>query len=93
MAYSCRSASARLAAVAATVLGAVAVLALLRGDRLQAQQGPMSAPACQCSVSSTPIPGIGQPDGADSLCGAIACAVLEPIDSARGASQMQCVRQ
>lgn len=91
MAYSFRSASLRLAAVAATVLGAVAVLALLRGNPVQAQQGPMSAPACQCSVS-TPIPGMSSRI-ANCLCGAIACAVIEPIDSARGASQMQCVRQ
>jgi len=80
----------RLAGVAALALGAVAVLALLHGNPVQAQ-GPMTAPACQCSVP-TNIPGMGSRI-AHCLCGAIACAITEPIDSARSASQMQCVRQ
>ncbi len=89
MAHSFRSARVRVAGVAAAVLGTVAVLALLRGNPVQAQ-GPMSAPACQCSVS-TPIPGMGSRI-AHCLCGAIACAIAEPVSSG-GAAQMQCVRQ
>ncbi len=90
MVHSFRSASLRVAGVAAVVLGIVAVLALLRGNPVQAQ-GPMSAPACQCSVP-TPIPGMSSRI-AHCLCGAISCAIAEPTDNARGASQMQCVRQ
>lgn len=89
MSHPTRSATLRVAGVAAVVLGAAAMLALLRGNPVQAQ-GPMTAPACQCSVP-TPIPGMSSRI-AHCLCGALACAISEPVASG-GASQMQCVRQ
>lgn len=71
---------------------AVALLLTLRGSPAQAQvQGPMSAPACQCSPAVA-IPGMGSRI-AHCICGVMACAVTEPIDATRGASMMQCVRQ
>lgn len=89
MFYPLRSATLRLAGAAAIALGAVAVLVLLRGNPAQAQ-GPMSAPACQCSVP-TPIPGMGSRI-AHCLCGALSCAIAEPVSNV-GVSQMQCARQ
>ncbi len=84
-----RSTVFRLASMTAALAGAAAITLLLRGNPAQAQ-GPMSAPACQCSVP-TPIPGMSSRI-AHCLCGAISCAITEPSDSTRGASQMQCVR-
>ena len=89
MSHPTRSATLRVATVAAAVLGAAALLLLLRGNPVQAQ-GPMSAPACQCSAP-TAIPGMGSRI-AHCLCGALACAISEPVTTS-GASQMQCVRQ
>ncbi|MCP5282814.1 MAG: hypothetical protein H6930_14670 [Rhodoferax sp.] len=81
--------------------GALAVLAvtagaavLLRADPALAQsaQGPMSAPACQCSAA-VPIPGMGSRI-THCICGVMACAITEPVDAAsRATSMMQCVRQ
>jgi len=88
MSQALRSTPLRLAGVFVTVLGVAMALTLLRGNPAQAQ-GPMSAPACQCSVP-TAIPGMGSRI-AHCLCGAISCAIAEPV--AGGASQMQCVRQ
>lgn len=79
------------AGTAAAALAGAALLAsvLLRGSPVQAQ-GPMSAPACQCSAP-TPVPGMASRI-AHCLCGALSCAIAESPDAARG-SQMQCVRQ
>ena len=85
------SKSSRLRIALALVLPALAVaLLLLRGSPVQAQ-GPMSAPACQCSPAVA-IPGMGSRI-AHCICGVMACAVTEPIDATRGSSMMQCVRQ
>ncbi len=71
---------------------AAAMWLMLRGGPAQAQvQGPMSAPACQCSPAVA-IPGMGSRI-AHCICGVMACALTEPIDATRGASMMQCVRQ
>lgn len=90
MSFLNRSTVFRLATIAAALTGAAALTLLLRGNPAQAQ-GPMSAPACQCSVPTT-IAGMGSRI-AHCLCGAISCAIAEPADGARGTSQMQCVRQ
>jgi hypothetical protein len=81
--------------------GALAVIAvtagaalLLRVDPVWAQsaQGPMSAPACQCSAAVT-IAGMGSRI-THCICGVMACAITEPVDAAsRASSMMQCVRQ
>jgi hypothetical protein len=86
-----RSTLLRASAAAAALAGAatLALLLLLRGSPVQAQ-GPMSAPACQCSAP-TPIPGMAS-RVAHCLCGAMSCAIAESPDLARG-NQMQCVRQ
>jgi hypothetical protein len=84
-----RSTVFRLASVATALAGAATIALFLRGNPAQAQ-GPMSAPACQCSVP-TPIPGMASRI-AHCLCGAMSCAITETSDSTRGASQMQCVR-
>lgn len=89
MPHQTRSILLRSATVAAALAGAAAVWLLLRGGPVQAQ-GPMAAPACQCSVP-TPIPGMAS-RVAHCLCGAMSCAIAESGDAAR-ASQMQCVRQ
>ncbi|MEO8541951.1 MAG: hypothetical protein ABI434_00135 [Burkholderiaceae bacterium] len=83
------------------IAGALAVLAataaaalLLRGNAAQAQAvlGPMSAPACQCSVAVS-IPGMGSRI-THCICGVMACAITEPVDAtSRASSMMQCVRQ
>ena len=86
--------SRRIRIVVALALPAVALLLmLLRGNPAQAQvQGPMSAPACQCSPAVA-VPGMGSRI-AHCICGVMACALTEPIDATRGsASAMQCVRQ
>jgi len=81
-----------MAAVLATV--AAAVVLLLRGAPAQAQvqvQGPMSAPACQCSA---PVSITGMTSRvAHCMCGAMSCAITESGDAARHAPVMQCVRQ
>lgn len=83
----------RIALVLVLPAVAVALLLMLRGSPAQAQvQGPMSAPACQCSPSVA-VPGMGSRI-AHCICGVMACALTEPIDATRGsASMMQCVRQ
>lgn len=85
-----RSTPVRIATAAAVLAGAAAAMLLLRGSPVQAQ-GPMSAPACQCSMP-TPVPGMASRI-AHCLCGPMSCAITEPGDPARGGSQMQCVRQ
>lgn len=90
MSYPIRFTTVRVAAIAATVLGAAALTLLLRSSPVQAQ-GPMSAPACQCSAP-TAISGMSS-RVAHCMCGAMSCVIAEPSDSARGTSQMQCVRQ
>ena len=84
-----RSTAFRLATIAATLAGAAALLLTLQGKPAQAQ-GPMSAPACQCSAP-TPIPGMANRI-AHCMCGVLSCAIAEPAEGARG-GQMQCVRQ
>ncbi|MCZ4314420.1 hypothetical protein O4H66_13495 [Comamonadaceae bacterium G21597-S1] len=79
----------RLATIAATLAGAAALLLGVYGQPAQAQ-GPMSAPACQCSAP-TPIPGLTSRI-AHCMCGVLSCAIAEPEQGTRS-SQMQCVRQ
>jgi hypothetical protein len=90
MSFPTRSTVFRLASIAASLAGVAALLLTLRGNPAQAQQGPMSAPACQCSAP-TPIPGMTTRI-AHCMCGVLSCAVAEPAEASR-ASQMQCVRQ
>jgi len=87
-----RIASAPAVALGLLLAGA-AVALLLQGNPAQAQQGqgPMSAPACQCSPAVA-VPGINSRI-AHCICGVMACAITEPIDTARGSSMLQCVRQ
>jgi hypothetical protein len=88
-----RSTTLRMVTVLATVAGVAAVVLLLRGAPAQAQvqvQGPMSAPACQCSA---PVSITGMTSRvAHCLCGPMSCAITETGD-ARQAPVMQCVRQ
>lgn len=63
---------------------------LLRGDPVRAQ-GPMSVPACQCSVAVA-IPGLANRI-AHCMCGVMACAISEPVSAGAGTASMQCVRQ
>jgi len=87
-----KSRRVRIAMALALPAVAVALLLMLRGNPAQAQvQGPMSAPACQCSPAVA-IPGMGSRI-THCICGVMACAVTEPIDATRGSSMMQCVRQ
>lgn len=91
MSIQSRSNLFRAATTGALMAGAaVLALLLLRGSPVQAQQGPMSAPACQCSAP-TPIPGMSS-RVAHCLCGALSCAIAESAEASRG-NQMQCVRQ
>jgi hypothetical protein len=86
---STRSILLRAGTASIALAGAAALaLLLLRGNPVQAQ-GPMSAPACQCSAP-TAIPGMAS-RVAHCLCGAMSCAIAESPDAARG-NQMQCVR-
>ena len=85
-----RSTLLRAATVGALLAGAAVLALLLRGSPVQAQQGPMAAPACQCSAP-TPIPGMAS-RVAHCLCGAMSCAIAESAEASRG-NQMQCVRQ
>ena len=90
MHFSSLSILLRTSTAAIVLAGAVALaLLLLRGTPAQAQ-GPMSAPACQCSAP-TPIPGMTSRI-APCMCGVLSCAIAEPAEGARS-SQMQCVRQ
>lgn len=89
MPFSTRSTAFRLATIAATLAGGAALLLTLQGKPAQAQ-GPMSAPACQCSAP-TPIPGMTSRI-AHCMCGVLSCAIAEPAEGTRS-SQMQCVRQ
>ena len=84
-----RATAFRLATIAATLAGATVWLLSGPGTPAQAQ-GPMSAPACQCSAP-TPIPGMTSRI-AHCMCGVLSCAITEPAEGARS-SQMQCVRQ
>jgi hypothetical protein len=91
MPHQTRSNLFRAATVAASLAAVAALALLLRGGPVQAQaQGPMSAPACQCSAP-TPIPGMTT-RVAHCLCGALSCAIAESAELSRG-NQMQCVRQ
>ena len=89
MSFPTRSTAFRLATIAAALAGAAALVLTLHGKPAQAQ-GPMSAPACQCSAP-TPIPGMASRI-AHCMCGVLSCAIAEPAEGARG-SQMQCARQ
>lgn len=82
----------RMATVLATVASVAAVVLLLRGAPAQAQaQGPMSAPACQCSA---PVSITGMTSRvAHCMCGVMSCAITETGDATRHAPVMQCVRQ
>lgn len=93
MSVDSKSRRVRIALALALPAVAVALLLVLRGTPAQAQvQGPMSAPACQCSPAVA-IPGMGSRI-AHCICGVMACALTEPVDATRGgASMMQCVRQ
>ena len=87
-----KSRRVRIALALALPALAVTLLLTLHGNPALAQaQGPMSAPACQCSPAVA-IPGMGSRI-AHCICGVMACAVTEPIDATRGSSMMQCVRQ
>lgn len=79
----------RIVALALCAAGVGSVL-LLRGTPARAQ-GPMSVPACQCSVAVA-IPGLGSRI-AHCMCGVMACAITEPVNPAAGDASMQCVRQ
>lgn len=85
-----RSVTFRMATVLVTIAGVAAVVVLLRGAPAQAQ-GPMSAPACQCSA---PVSIAGMTSRvAHCMCGAMSCAITEAGDAVRHAPVMQCVRQ
>ena len=87
-----RSITLRMATVLATAAGVAAAVLLLRGAPALAQaQGPMSAPACQCSA---PVSITGMTSRvAHCMCGAMSCAITEAGDATRHPPVMQCVRQ
>lgn len=87
-----RSTTLQMATVLAMVVGVTAVVLLLRGAPAQAQaQGPMSAPACQCSA---PVSIAGMTSRiAHCMCGIMSCAITDTGDAARQAPVLQCVRQ
>ena len=87
-----RSTTLQIATVLTMGVGVAAVVLLLRGAPAQAQaQGPMSAPACQCS---SPVSITGMTSRvAHCICGVMSCAITEIGDATRHAPVMQCVRQ
>lgn len=86
--------STRYAHLAAIVLGSVAVILLallgLHWGQADAQQGVMSAPACQCSAP-TSIPSMST-HVVHCLCGGMSCVVSEHGGQGRNANLLQCVK-
>jgi len=88
----CRRLTGMLALLAVTAGAALLLYSHPALAQAQSAQGPMSAPACQCSAAVA-IAGTGSRI-THCICGVMACAITEPVDAAsRAASMMQCVRQ
>lgn len=84
---------ARFTLLAAIGLGlATALLVVLLGTRSDraGAQGIMSAPACQCSAT-TSVPGMST-NVVHCVCGGMSCVVSEHTAQGRNTNLMQCVR-